>query len=65
MEVRIGEAAGKIWGVLSTKGPMAKAEVAKIAGLPKDVLDQGIGWLAREGKIVCEEKDRRQLLKVR
>jgi hypothetical protein len=51
MESKIGEAAGKIWQTLSSQGPMPKANLAKAAKLDKDLLEQGIGWLAREGKI--------------
>lgn len=65
MEARIGQAAGKIWGVLNAKGPLVKTDIAKAAGLPNDVLNQGVGWLAREGKIAIEERDRKQLLKVK
>ena len=54
-EVQIGEAAGKIWKTLHANGPMLKAQLAKQTGLPSDLLHLGIGWLAREGKIVFDK----------
>lgn len=55
MEREIGEAAGKIWNALNAKGVMSKARLAKVTGLPTARVDQGIGWLAREGKLVREK----------
>jgi hypothetical protein len=63
MESKIGEAAGKIWQVLSTGGSMNKTQLAKTTGLPGDLLNQGIGWLAREGKLASEEKSQSLKLK--
>lgn len=63
METRIGEAAGKIWQVLNAKGAMGKARLAKATGLSSDLLDQGIGWLAREGKLVADDKSQGLKLK--
>ena len=55
MEVQIGEAAGKIWQTLHTSGPMLKTQLAKQTGLASDMLHLGIGWLAREGKLVFDK----------
>lgn len=55
MEKEIGEAAGTIWNALSASGAMSKAKLAKATGLPTARVDQGIGWLAREGKLVREK----------
>jgi hypothetical protein len=65
MENRIGEAAGKIWATLNAKGPLGKAELGKAVGLPAELVNQGIGWLAREGKISVQEQGRKQLLTLR
>lgn len=51
MEVQIGEAAGKVWKTLHANGSMPKAQIAKTTGLPSDMLNMAIGWLAREGKV--------------
>ena len=60
METRIGEAAGKIWQALHAKGPMRTSGIAKATGLPGGLLNQGIGWLAREGKIAFEMRKGRK-----
>ena len=51
MEHEIGQAAGKIWDALNGKDAMTALQIAKAAGLPSDLTHQGIGWLAREGKL--------------
>ncbi len=63
METRIGEAAGKIWQVLNAEGPVGKARLAKATGLSRDLLNQGVGWLAREAKLVFDEEN--HLLKLK
>jgi hypothetical protein len=64
MEAEIGFAAGKIWQALN-KGPMAKSAIAKATGLSADVVDQGIGWLAREGKLTVVKAGKIEQLKLR
>ena len=63
METKIGEAAGKIWKALNVADSMGKTQLAKATGLTSDLVNQGIGWLAREGKIVCEDKSQGLKLK--
>jgi len=65
METEIGFAAGKVWQTLNSKGPMAKSAIARTTGLPADLLDQGIGWLAREGKLVGVKAGKIDQLKLR
>jgi len=55
LEKDIGEAAGRIWEALHENDPMSKTELAKRTGLSNVLLNQGIGWLAREGKLVQEK----------
>jgi len=65
MEAVIGEAAGKVWQALHAKGPMRITGIAKATGLPGDLLSQGIGWLAREGKIAAErQKGRKEVYRL-
>ncbi len=66
MTGNIGEAAGAIWKTLTTSGPMSKEQLCKTTGLTVDLANQGIGWLAREDKIVLDQ-DRygRQMVKVK
>jgi Mn-dependent DtxR family transcriptional regulator len=47
----IGTAAGHIWEYLNAHGPAAIAKLVKDLEQPRETILQGIGWLAREGKI--------------
>jgi hypothetical protein len=47
----IGSAAGKVWHFLNENGPASLAKITKDLDEPRDVVLQGIGWLAREGKV--------------
>jgi len=48
----IGDAAGKIFKYLEQKGENLSTAVKKGAGIDDAALfNQGLGWLAREGKI--------------
>ncbi len=59
MEDNIGQAAGQIWKVLSeAKKPVNLTEIAKKTHLPAPVAYQGLGWLAREGKVLYQQQGR-------
>lgn len=47
----IGMTAGSVWHVLNAHGPITIPRLVKETGAPRDAVMQGIGWLAREGKI--------------
>jgi hypothetical protein len=64
MEKQIGEAAGRVWQTLS-KGPVAPAQLPKVAGLSADVVNQAIGWLAREGKVAAVNTPKGTVLKLK
>jgi hypothetical protein len=53
--VEIGEAAGEVWRVLSSKGPLTTAKLIKAVGEPRDLVMQALGWLAREDKIAIDD----------
>ena len=55
---QIGETAGRIWHYLNDHGPTSLAKLMKEIDAPRDVLMQGVGWLAREDKIDIEERNR-------
>lgn len=55
---RIGEAAGELWQYLDASGHVSLTTLTKEIELPRDVLMQAVGWLAREDKISIDE-DRR------
>ena len=47
----IGTAAGLVWHFLEEHGPVTMTQLAKEIDAPRDVVMQGVGWLAREGKV--------------
>ena len=47
---QIGDTAGEIWHALNDNGPMSLAKLFERVGGNRDVVMQGVGWLAREGK---------------
>jgi DNA-binding transcriptional ArsR family regulator len=62
MVEQIGETAGEIWGALAEKGPLSMARLVRAVGQPRDVVMQGLGWLAREGKVSIEEEGRSRIV---
>jgi hypothetical protein len=48
---QIGAVAGKVWHYLEESGPVTMSQLAKDMNAPRDVVMQGVGWLAREGKV--------------
>jgi hypothetical protein len=51
MEVDIGLAAGDVFRFLEANGPAAASQIKKGTGHKDALLNQAVGWLAREGKI--------------
>jgi hypothetical protein len=62
---QIGETAGIIWQVLNAKGPVTIAKLVKEIGAPRDVVMQGLGWLAREDKVNIEEESRSRIVSLK
>ena len=57
MEEKIGQAAGQIWQVLADANkPVNIADLGKLTKLKTQIAYQGLGWLAREGKIAYATK---------
>jgi len=54
----IGEAAGEIWRILKDKDNLSVSEVVRKVKQPQSVAYMGIGWLAREDKLVFTETKR-------
>ena len=48
----IGEAAGKIWALLSESGPLTIAQMRRKLNESSDLLNLALGWLAREYKVI-------------
>ena len=59
---QIGEIAGTIWRVLSDNGPLSMAKLVKAVGEPRDTVMQGLGWLAREGKVNIDDEGRNRMV---
>ncbi len=51
MKSEIGEAAGKIWDILNTKGKVTLQQIPRLLNESTLISYQAVGWLAREGKI--------------
>jgi hypothetical protein len=62
---RIGEAAGVVWKYLSSHGPTSLTVLAHGVGIPRDLLLQALGWLARENKIDIADKGRGKIVSLR
>ena len=63
--VRIGEAAGVVWTYLSSHGPTSLTVLAHGVGVPRDLLLQALGWLARENKVEIADKGRGKIVSLR
>ena len=61
----IGETAGAVWLALEGNGQISVAQLGKQVDVPKDLLMQAIGWLAREDKIRMEESGRKRMISLR
>jgi Winged helix-turn-helix domain (DUF2582) len=62
----IGETAGRVWHVLDVKGPQTLAKLVKeLDDIPRDVIMQAMGWLAREDKLEIEEEGRSRIVSLR
>lgn len=55
---KIGETAGMVWEFLNTKGPATITQIKNGLKVPTDLVNQAIGWLAREDKITLEQLGR-------
>jgi predicted transcriptional regulator len=61
----IGETAGEIWRLLNNEGPLSISAVASRMQQPQTAVFMGIGWLAREDKLVFTETKRGMQLSVK
>lgn len=60
--LNIGRMAGRIWHELNINGSMSVSALVKRINCPRDYVMEGIGWLAREGKISIHEEGRVRLV---
>ncbi len=59
---QIGETAGQLWTLLDDEGPMKLSQLVKQTDVPRDMVMQAIGWLAREEKIAIDERSRARVV---
>lgn len=58
----IGAVAGVVWHYLQENGPVTLSKLAREIDAPRDLVMQGIGWLAREDKIAFQKGSRSKLV---
>lgn len=58
MERMIGETAGDIWKLLTTEKSMSVSGIVKKTETSYPMVNMGLGWLAREDKIVFSKTNR-------
>lgn len=59
---QIGAVAGAIWHFLDVHGPVTLSKLAKEVDASRDSVMQGVGWLAREGKVRFDETPRSKVI---
>jgi len=60
----IGETAGAVWKALGAKGKLAVATLPKLLEQEASLVQQGVGWLAREHKVEFEGQGAKVLVKL-
>ena len=63
--ITIGEIAGVVWHTLNEQGSMSISKLVKSVDAPRDLVMQGIGWLAREDKVEISENSRGRTIGLR
>ncbi|MGE3315615.1 MAG: winged helix-turn-helix domain-containing protein [Planctomycetaceae bacterium] len=58
----VGMIAGMVWKYLDVNGAVTLSKLAREIDAPRDLVMQGVGWLAREGKIEFQEGSRNKLI---
>ena len=62
MKEKIGETAGKIWGILKQKDEVNISQLPKMISEKREIVYQSLGWLAREEKIIYNQKNTKLLI---
>jgi Mn-dependent DtxR family transcriptional regulator len=57
MKDKIGETAGGIWQILKKKGEVNMGQLPRLMKEKSAIVYQGLGWLAREGKIEYQTRE--------
>ena len=61
----IGVVAGQVWHYLQENGSVTLSKLARDVDAPRDLVMQGVGWLAREDKIVFEARARNKTVSLK
>lgn len=62
---QIGETAGVLWRILDEQGSLSLTRLVKEAGVPRDLVMQALGWLAREDKLAMEDTSRGRIVSLK
>jgi predicted transcriptional regulator len=65
VESMFGVKAGLVWEAINKNGPCSINELAKLAGLRRELVYGALGWLARENKISMERSGRTLVLSLK
>jgi hypothetical protein len=60
----IGDTAGAVWKLLGAKGRVALTTLPKLLDRDGALVQQGVGWLAREHKVEFEKEGRALYVKL-
>ena len=58
MNGEIGFAAGEVYRFLETSGPAPHGQIQKATGYNDALVNQALGWLAREDNVTAEKEGR-------
>lgn len=61
----VGNAAGLIWEYLNANGASSVTKLAKEIPVARDLVMQGLGWLAREDKLQITRTARGKLISLK
>jgi hypothetical protein len=61
-KIEIGHTAGKIWHLLDDEGELFVTEIRDKLNIEEPLLYLALGWLCRENKIHCSEKEGKLIL---
>jgi hypothetical protein len=53
---QVGEVAGKVWHTLNSEGPQTVLQLKKKLNATGDLVNFGVGWLAREDKVLISQE---------
>lgn len=62
LKKKIGETAGSIWNVLKERDKVTISSLPGIVNENSSLVNQALGWLAREGKINYQQEGRKTLI---